>query len=207
MEEVLDSLGGVFLVSSENERSGALGKADFVHVDHRAEADHAHVGVFGDEVHDLLEGILQFVQVFLVQASVDDEEENGRACRGHALEVVLDRGEVGDELGGEIRFGNVLRVVCGELVSAGTEGTDPDFGVKVDLDVWVQNAAARVASHGIVRKRGRELRHTLQRRIQAADGDTHPRSFDARSRPNIPRKANTVSRFDIMNIQAFLHDG
>lgn len=94
------------------------------------------------------DGVLERLEVIIVEASVDDVEEDGRDLR-RAGERVLDGGVLGEEFGGEVVGGDVL-VVRREGVALQAEGADPQLASDVDLAVGVEDTTARLARHGLV---------------------------------------------------------
>lgn len=110
------------------------------------------------------DALAEGLEVVLVEASVDDVEEDGRDL-GWPGEGVLDGGILGEELGGQVVGRNVL-VVRRERVALEAERADPQLAAHVDLAVRVQDSAARrLARHGLVQHR-RQVDALLERRVQ-----------------------------------------
>ena len=110
------------------------------------------------------DALAQSLEVVLLEASVDDVEEDGGNL-GRASEGVFDGGVFREKLGGEVVGGDVL-VVGREGVAAETEGADPQFPAHVDLAVGVEDrATGRLARHGLVQHR-REIHSFLERSVQ-----------------------------------------
>lgn len=81
------------------------------------------------------DGILERLQVILVQAGVDDVEEDGRDLH-RPRERVLDCGVFRQQLGREVVARDVL-VVRRERVALEAEWADPELAAHVDLAVRV----------------------------------------------------------------------
>lgn len=110
------------------------------------------------------DALAEGLEVVLVEASVDDVEEDGRDL-GWPGEGVLDGGILREELGGQVVGRNVL-VVRRERVALEAERADPQLAAHVDLAVRVQDSAARrLARHGLVQHR-RQVDALLERRVQ-----------------------------------------
>ena len=104
------------------------------------------------------------LEVVLVEASVDDIEEDGGDLGG-AGEGVLDRRVLGEEFGGKVVVGDVL-VVGREGVALEAEGADPELAAHVDLAVGIKDRAARsLARYGFVED-GREVEALLERSVE-----------------------------------------
>jgi hypothetical protein len=67
------------------------------------------------QVQGLQQRVAQVVELVLVHAGVHHEEEGGGAA-GRRLELVLHRGELGDELSWQISLRNVLAVVRRKMI-------------------------------------------------------------------------------------------
>ena len=76
---------------------------------HGAECDEANEGVWGDKAQANNQCVAKSLQILLLQASVDDKEEN-RWNLGRTRERVLDRSVLREEFGGKISVGNILIV-------------------------------------------------------------------------------------------------
>jgi hypothetical protein len=87
------------------------------------------------------------LELVLVDARVDDKEEDGRRGLG-AGEGVLDGREVLDQLHREVCLGHPL-VVRRELVAAHAERADPHLADKVNLAAW-QRGRVRISQYGAI---------------------------------------------------------
>ena len=90
-------------------------------------SDEAHQGVLRQQVERLLQRVLELVELVVVDAYIDDEDEGGGAGSGGRLELVLHGGVLGDELGGEVSLAYVLGVVGREVVSLQAERAGPQL--------------------------------------------------------------------------------
>ena len=91
----------------------------------RPVSDESHQRLLRQQVEALLQRVLELVELVVVDAYVDDEDESGRADAGSGLELVLYGGVLGDELGGEVRLRDVGSVVRGEVVPLKAERAAP----------------------------------------------------------------------------------
>lgn len=120
---------------------------------HGAIGDEADEGVGREEAERDDDALLEGLEVVVLEARVDDKEEDGRDLGG-ARQGVLDRGVLWQELGGQVRGRDVL-VVRGEGVALEAEGADPQLAADVDLAVRVEDGAAGgLAGDGFVQDRG-----------------------------------------------------
>mmetsp|Transcript_22641 Transcript_22641/g.70877 ORF Transcript_22641/g.70877 Transcript_22641/m.70877 type:complete len:374 (+) Transcript_22641:1469-2590(+) len=174
VEELLDALDRVVLRAAEGDGLVTLGEAEFVDHNVGPKGDEAHEGVLGQQVQRLLDRVLQLVELRVRQAGVEDEDEDRRRDGASLLELVLDRGELRNELGRQICLRDVLSVVGREVVPAQAERTGPQLRPVVHLTVRIQQGAAAVASNRVVRQ-GRRVRDRLERGVQAANRDDDPR--------------------------------
>lgn len=125
-------------------------------------------------------------------ASVDDEEKDGRGSVG-ALELVLDGGELRDELRGEIGLVDVC-VVVRKVVARGTEGAHPHAVPEVNRALRVQHASTRtLAEDRLVRQRRRPVRNDFQRRIVTPWGDNATRRLEAAGWPRREAEAHAIA--------------
>lgn len=147
----------------------------------------------------LFQGVLERLQLPLVDRGVNDPQEDGRS-RGGARQRVLDGGVVGDELGGQVVLVDVV-VVRREVVALVAEGADPDLGFEVDAAEGVEDGgAAALADDRLVRKDWQVL-DRLERRVEASEGDHHARGLKAGGGPHIPREAHAVGRLHLVEIR------
>mmetsp|Transcript_26624 Transcript_26624/g.55553 ORF Transcript_26624/g.55553 Transcript_26624/m.55553 type:complete len:474 (-) Transcript_26624:93-1514(-) len=188
-EEVLDLLGVVLLVPPEDVRLGALGESQLVHVYVGPVSDEAHQGVLRQQVERLLQRVLKLVELVVVDAYVDDEDEGGGGGLGGRLELVLHGGVLGDELGGEVSLAYVLGVVGREVVSLQAERAGPQLAPEVNLAEGVEDGRATLASaaDGIVRQGRRGVRDLLEGSIQGGHGRHYPGGLQPGRWPIVPR--------------------
>lgn len=99
--------------------------------DHGAKGDQADQSVRREQTEADDQGISESLEVILVQAGIDDEQEYGGDLCG-TCERILDGGVFGEELCGEVCAGNVL-VVGRESIAGETKGAYPEFAADVDL--------------------------------------------------------------------------
>lgn len=102
---------------------------------HGAESDQADEGIGREEAERGHKGLAESVELVLVNASVDDVEEDGRH-RGGARESVLDGRVLWQQLGREVGLRDLL-VVGREGVALQTEGTDPHLATDINLTAGV----------------------------------------------------------------------
>ena len=125
-EHVLHLGRGELAVSAEDVGLGTLGEAELVDMNRGAEGDEPHEAVLGQDVERLLKTVTEMTQLVLVHASVHDEEEDG-GTHGEGLKLILQRGELGDQLGGKVSLGDVLGIVGREVVASCAETASPEF--------------------------------------------------------------------------------
>jgi len=135
--------------------------------DHGSVGDETDEGVGRQQAQADDDSVLERLEVIIVEASVDDVEEDGRDLR-RTSERVLDGGVLGEELGGEIVGGDVL-VVRREGVALQAEGADPQLASDVDLAVGVEDTTARLARYGLV-QHWWKIRAFLERRVELCEG-------------------------------------
>ena len=129
----MSNLRWVLLGATEHVGFRAVRKAELVHHDVRTERDEADQGGLGDEVQGLLQRILELLHFLLVDARVNDEQEEGRTRRWRRLEFVLDGGELGAQLRWQVRFPDILRIVRREVVPGQAERASPQFRPVIHL--------------------------------------------------------------------------
>jgi hypothetical protein len=100
---------------------------------HGAESDQADEGIGREEAERGHKGLAESVELVLVNASVDDVEEDGRH-RGRARESVLDGRVLWQQLGRQVGLRDLL-VVRRERVTLKTERADPHFAADINLAV------------------------------------------------------------------------
>ena len=151
-QQLPDLARAVLLVAAQHVRLGDAAEAQFVDLDVGAEGDETDEGVVGEEVDGLLEAVGQLGQLLGHGARVDAEQEGRRSGRRDAGKLVLARGVLRDELGGEVGLADVLAVVRGEVIPREAERTNPKLGAEVHLAVRVEDGVARgrAAADGVV---------------------------------------------------------
>ena len=95
----------------------------------RSKCYKSDVGIVGEQIDALLQRILELVQLLIIHASVDDEEEY-RRCRGPMWQLILQSSVLRYQLRGQIILRYSVRVVWREVVPCQTEGHVHSFDVK-----------------------------------------------------------------------------
>ncbi len=100
---------------------------------HSPEGDQPDQSVRWQQAQTDNQSLFQSFQFILIDASVDDEQEDGGNL-GSSRESIFDRRVFRLKLSGEVGCADIL-VMGWEGVSLETEGTDPKFTSNVDLAV------------------------------------------------------------------------
>ena len=145
-----------------------VGVYELVDVHVRPVRDQTHGRVLRQQRKRLRQGLLQRAEFLLDEAHVHHEHVRRRRPCG-PLELVLDGGVGGEQLGGEVGLADG-RVVLGKVVSRVAEGTDPQLRVEVHPRVRVEARRATLAPNGIVGHDG-HLGQNLARGDQRAEGN------------------------------------
>mmetsp|Transcript_51833 Transcript_51833/g.160783 ORF Transcript_51833/g.160783 Transcript_51833/m.160783 type:complete len:480 (-) Transcript_51833:104-1543(-) len=179
-------LRAVLLASAEGVGLGQHRGRQLVDVHHGPEGDKADKRVLRHHREGLLQGVFSLLKLLLDEGDVQHQQEDGRVA--HRLrDDVLDGRAHGQELLGQVRLGDVLRVDRREGVPLEAEGAGPALGVEVHVAIGVQDGAAvtRPADHRLVLDELEPL-CGLQRGVQAAQGDDDPGRVEPRARPDVP---------------------
>lgn len=110
-------------------------------------------------------------------------------------EGVIDGGELGVELGGDVGFGDG-GVVVGEVVALVAEGADPEEGGEVDAGVGVEDGGAGLAAERGVREVG-NVGVVADRGDRGGQGDDALGGLHLGARPGVPGHADAVDAFRI----------
>ena len=196
-QQLPDPARAVLLVAPQHVRLGDAAEAQLVDLHVGAEGDETDEGVVGEEVDGLLEAVGQLGQLLGHGARVDAEQKGRRTRRGDAGQLVLARGVLRDELGGEVGLADVLAVVGGEVIPRQAERAHPQLGAEVHLAVRVEDGVARgrAAADGIVLeglRRGAGRRQLLEGRHQGADGSDAAGRLQPARRPAVEGEAGAA---------------
>lgn len=166
-----------------------------MHLDHLSIGDETDVGILGNEVYRLLEGVLQFDELFGRNCRVDQEEENRLLVYLSLLlglwQNVLDRGVIWGQLKWQTLLGDVVGIVGREVVLVLANGTLPRFVSEVNNRVRIEDTLASFALNWLVLNRS-DLSHILQGRIQSSNRQHYPGRAYLRVWPIVPREPDAI---------------
>lgn len=135
-ELIKELIFGTVFVPMEEVRFGAVREPELVDADQRIEGDESDDGGVGDEIEGLGERRSEEIEFVGEEASVNDEEEDGRRGRGEGVGEILDGCGVREKLRGEIGIGD-RGVSRREGVAIEAERAAPCGGGEVDDGVRV----------------------------------------------------------------------
>ena len=179
-----------------------------MHLDHLSIGDETNVGIFGNEVDRLLQGVFQFDELFGRNRRVDQKQENRLLVHLSLLlglgQNVLNRGVIRGQLKWETLLGDVVCIVGREVVLVLANGTLPRFVSEVNNRVRIEDTLASFACNWLIFNRS-DLSHVLQGGVQSSNWQHNSRRADLRVWPIVPREPDTILVLALIEIHIIVN--
>ena len=144
------------------------------------------------------ERLAQRLEIVGLHACIDHIHENRRDLR-LAVQCVLNRRVLGEELGRQVGGANVL-VVRREWIPRQAKRADPQLSTHIHLAVRVQHGAARRLAHDRLVQHRRQVLPLLQRRVQCSHWNDRARGLQLCCWPHVPRETHTIAVLNLVDV-------